>query len=479
MAYYNPKEDEQEGGEEQAQGGMQIGPQTATISSGSGATTNAPASNPSQNAPDRGSNFVGLRTYLDANKPQSEKLGGQVAGVIDQSANQAREGVNALNTEAQEKVKGTQSLGSDILGKIQTGAEALSADERQTAKNTANAQYKGPNSAQDLAGYQSAMDATKKATQNIDQSGTEQGRMALLGQVNDKRRGSGIDTFDNALLQAGGGREKLIQSSQNNADVKSGLENAATGINSQIGRADDPNTPDIDESAGAIGQTNKAQADAYKAIQDSLGAWKQGFDPKVKQAQDALVAQQNAVTSDLGNDQLSLDQGTLDALGLSAGQNVYGLNLTSYLNPANVSDINASNVASQEDYARYAALADLAGEQSLMLNPADASKAGTAPKFSANTDKLKGDLSAADQAFKQAYTAAPAVQSLGATGQTAAMIDSLLGPGKSVQQIEQHLEMMKAQHPGQVTSQYYNALMPQIQTWKKNQGYANTVKKNA
>lgn len=409
MAFYQDDDEEQQDPNAQ-QGGVATSGESGVIgASGTGAS----GPQATTNTPDKASNFVGISQYLNANKPQAAKLGDQTAGVINNSADQARQGVGALNQEAQDKIKAVNPLADDIKGKLSSGAEALSAGERGTIKDTAAAQYKGPQNEMGLNSYQNAAKATKTATGNIDNSGTEQGRMNLIGQVNAKPRTQGMNTFDNALLQAGGGREKLAQAASANQDVKGALDQSAQNIRGQIGRLDDPSTPDVDESAGAMGTTAKAQADAYKQIQDAMGAWKTGFQPKVKSAQDALVAQQNAITGDLGDNPYDLTQESLDLYGLGEGTNIYNTDLNKYLSLANVGDINADNVASAEDYARYAALADLSGEQNLMLNPENASKAGTAPKMSINRDLLQSDLAttrADADARKTAVTQATAAE---------------------------------------------------------------------
>lgn len=401
MAFYN-EDDEDQQDPNQIQGGVQTGPQSSAISGAAGTSSNA-AQTP--NAPDQGSNFVGIKQYIDANKPQAAKLGDQAAGVIDTSADQARQGVSALQNEAQNKIQSVASLSDDVSNKLST-AEALTGDERNLIKNTASAKYKGPKDETGFGDtYTNAAKATNTAKTNIDNSGTEQGRMNLIGQINAKPRTQGMNVFDNTLLQAGGGREKLAQAAHKNQDVKSALDQTTEGIRNQIGRADDPSTPDIDESSGAIGQTNKAQADAYGKIQTAMDGWKNSFTPKVGQARDNLLAQQNAISDDFGEDMYSLDQGTLDMLGLKDGQNSYNLNFNNYLNQVSSDQINAANVASNEDYARYGALADLAGvsPEEFILKQENIGQAGKMPTFGANKEKLAADLAAAEEASKKQF----------------------------------------------------------------------------
>lgn len=404
MAFYK---DEEEEGQDPAsqQGGVSLGGETATLSPGAGGGGQGPMGpQGAAGAPDKSGNFVGITKYLNANKPQAAKLGDQAAGVIDTSANQARDSVNTLNQEADEKIKGTGSLGADILGRIKTGAETLSDQERDVAKKTAAAQYTGPKAVTDLSNYQGAQKATQTATQNIQNSGTEEGRMGLISQINSKPRTQGMNVFDNALLQAGGGREKLSQAAERNKDVPQALDLASQNAQTKIGRADDPTTPE-NEAAGAIGQTAASKDEAYKTIQDSLAAWKQGFQPKVTDAQNRIAQQRASLVGDVGDNQLDLDQETLDLLGIRAGQGIYDLKLADYLGNTSPSDITAEGVAGDEDFARDAALSDLAGQAGL-LDQSKRGEAGKAPTLAADKERLRSDLTGKEQAYQQAYTGA-------------------------------------------------------------------------
>lgn len=473
MAFYQDDEDEQDPNN-QAPGGVQASAESGIIT-GQGVGVSSPQGR-APNAPDKPGNFVGIKQYLDANKMQSAKLGDQAAGIINTSADQARQGVSALNQEAQEKIKPVNALSADLSGKLSSGAEALSGDERNLIKNTASAQYKGPQDEMGLGDfYTNASKATQKATSNIDNSGTEQGRMNLISQINNKPRTQGMNVFDNTLLQAGTGRQKLAEASQQNQDVKGGLDSASQAIRNQIGRADDLTTPDIDEGSGAIGQTNKAQSGAYKQIQDALGSWQSGFQPKVAEAQQALVNQQNRVTSDLGDNPYKQDRDTMELFGLQPGRTIYDLDLNKYLNQVSPSDINAGNVASEQDYARYAALADLAGEQNLMLKPEDIAKAGTAPKLSVDKKGLQQDLRSAEQNYEKAYT----------TSKGGVLNNAYLPSGYRFRP-----EEMNSATPKEIEeywipfaettfdSQTVNAIKKSLEDWKKSQHLNNVVNPN-
>jgi hypothetical protein len=482
MAFYAQEDEDQQAANASAPSAQtQSGSSVITGDSSAGGGPSAPKTN----APDRPGNFVNLQQYLNANKSQAGKLGDQASGVINQSANQAREGVNSLNQEASQRINPVQNLSSDVSNKIKTGAENLTPEERAQVKNTEKASYTGPQSYTDLNAYQSAADANQKAQQNITNSGTEQGRMSLISQINSKPRTQGMTVFDNALLQAGGGRQKLAQTADANKDLGGVLQNATQGIQNQIGRADDPSTPDIDESSGAIGQTNKAQADAYKQVQDALSGWTAGFQPKVSAAQNALVDKQNMVSGDLAKNPYKLNNDELSMFGLTPETRMYNLDLKNYLNQASPSDINAGNVASAEDYARYGALADLAGEQNPLLNQADVAKAGTAPTAGADQAKLRSDLQAADTKYQNDYSkqSQQGIVEPGIASRLAGNLAGTIGGVNIAQATPEQLEnsflpAIKKVYDEQGVYDYgyaYNSIAKALDDWKKSQGYNHVL----
>ncbi len=472
MAFYADDDEEQQEGQGQ-QGPVPPAVQSSTIA-GQGS---APGAAPAQAKADKSGSFVGLNKYLNANKTQASKLGDQTAGVINQSADQARQGVGALNQAADQQIKGVNALDQSVLGKIQTGAETLTQQERDLAKQTASAKYTGPKSVSDFGDtYANAQKATQAATQNIQNVGTEAGRMGLISQVNAKPRTSGMNTFDNALLQAGDGRQKLATAAQTNQDVPGILDTATQGIDSKV--------------SNAMGQTNQAQSQASKTIQDALGAWKQGFTPKVQQAQSEFAGKQNRISQDLSDD--VFNQETLDMLGLGEGQKLMDFNLNDYLKTGSASDINANNVASDEDFARYSALSDLAGDKDMIL---DQSKKGAAVNpFNFDKERFTKDVETKDKANTDKYN------NDYATSQGASVNMPELTPFMNPTDGGRHIlnEMMAAKNatPAQIESQIipqvaykanytgdplvYQALATlqrQLANWKKGYSYDRTVKK--
>jgi hypothetical protein len=386
LAYFNdPQEDELLA---QQQGAQTTGPQgTATLQGSSGIGSAPAPAQAAPAAPDKGSNFVGINQYLNANKSQAGKLGDQASGVITNSANDARSSVNDLNSAFNQKVGTAATIDQGVLGKVGQ-AEKLQEPEKQQIKSAYNAQYQGPNSLTDLGDqYNAAGQKLSTAKKNVESAGTEEGRQGLITQINAKPRTQGVTNFDSVLLQAGGGREKLNQAATANKDV-------AGDVLSQNNLLAQQKASDIKAQTDATRTaTQGAVTGANKSLGDSISQ-------RLKEMQTGLTSRNNQITQDLGNDAYSLDADTMADFGLSEGTRSFGLNPMDYWKQGDISQINNSNVANADEYARAQALADLSGGQSY-LNQADIGQAGTADKYTSkiDKDKLLADIGAKETEY--------------------------------------------------------------------------------
>ena len=382
MAFYEEDDDQQQ----------QDGQAAPAPTAPGGATIQGQGAVPAQNAPktpDKGSsNFVGIQTYLNANKPQASKLGDQAAGVINQSADTAKQSLTGLQDSFNQKAGSGLASDQNALSKVGQ-AETLNDQEKQTLKNQYSAQYTGPSDLMsgDLGNqYQQTSQNLNKAQQNIQGSGTEAGRMNLISQVNNKARTQGQTTFDNALLSAGEGRQKLASAAAANKDVgASQLESA-------------------NMTAVQKAQANKALTDATRqqtqeAVSGATNALNQGIDQRLQAAIQNGLGLNNRVVQDVTDN--SLDEDIAGMYGLQEGDSTYGLSLGDYLTQADPTSVNRAGIASADDYARSQALAELSGQPGA-LNQADVAMAGTAkaePKV--DREKFQADKAGKEQAFKK------------------------------------------------------------------------------
>lgn len=378
MAYYIDQNEEEKINSGQP---LTTGAQTSVVG------TQAPVPNPSPNTPDNPGNFVGIKSYIDANKQQAQKLGDQTANVINESANQARQGLSGLQNQFGQQAVGKQN-DQEALNKANQ-AETLNDQQKQTLKDQYNAQYTGPSDLTDLGEYTNVGNKINKAFQNIQNSGTEEGRMGLISQVNQKPRTQGMNTFDNALLQSGGGREKIAQSAQANQDINDQYLSNANLMAQQ-------------QAADAKAMTDATRNQTQTAIQGAQNTLGQNISQRLANMRQGIVDTNNLVTQDLGDNPYDLDERTMELFGLNPNDRLFNLKLNDYLTMANPSDLSQSNIATNEEFLRSQALADIMGGNGV-LDMANIGQAGTAPGTKVNKSLLESDRAAAQSAYNDAY----------------------------------------------------------------------------
>lgn len=386
MAFYDESEEEQLDPEAQA-GGVQTSSPSGVVSGGTpgGATPDAKA----PGAPDKSGNFVGIKQYLDANKPQAAKLGDQASGVIDNSADQARTDITNLKQSFDQKVGTPSALDPEMLASIGQ-AEKLSSEQRGTLGSALKGSYGGPKDLMDgpvADQYTQANKSIEKARSNIAGSGTEEGRVNIISQINDKPRTTGITQFDNTLLSAGGGRQKLAQAAEKNKDLKDDV----------LGSANQEAKAKADQARATI-EANKAQVGS--ALNQAKSGFQKSIDQKLQDAIAKALQGNIRVTQDLAD--LELEQETLDLFGLDRGDRTWGLDLNQYLKQGDPNSLNEKNIASAEDYARAQALAEIAGAPIEGFdNPALAGTGKAGP--SVDVDRLRADLGGREEAYNTRY----------------------------------------------------------------------------
>jgi hypothetical protein len=416
VAFYDPEKDEEQAGNQG--GAVQVGPESGVVGQGSQAPASSSAgaspAGGASSAPKRDS-FVNISDYINANKPQSEKLAGQVVGAVNSKADAADSALSGAQNSFNQAADSQKVTADDSLfGQVANNAESVTKDPNlsNSFSKAYNATYAGPQKLEDLdsgnawTGIQNALSAAKTAK---DETNTEAGRMQLIkGISNNPRQSQGGLVFDNLLLQSNpnsaaelqqagsslNGFDKKLTDAQSsaankaksvadaNAATKSQAANAvnqgynnlygaSAGADGQYGTADDENLNLSNSLTGRVASTKGAQDQAYKDFQDRLT--------------------NNRLTDD-----------DYKSLGISKGTNLYTANPANYLKENQ--DANIQNVANQTDYDRLAALSSLAGSAGPgFLNPTtDANLMGKAGR---GFDVDQSGLSNKINSDKQDYTA--------------------------------------------------------------------------
>lgn len=288
--------------------------------------------------------YANIQKYLGANQDQANQMGQNLASDVE---NKAKESQALTESFAKQAPKVEAYNPSDVIGKV---GELTDAEKALYKEQKKTGGYTGPENLDKVSGYSEAQKAAEKARQGISQIASEQGQQELLKQKYQRPDYSAGQTkLDQALLQY-------------SQPAKQGFENIRQKY-SDIGKL-------FDESQLSVGEAvNKASKQAL--------ANKQAFNPAEQAAREALLnpIQQRAAQANIDNpalisrimndaqDEILSDE-TLRILGLGEGQNIYNLNIGSYLNP-NKTEIGLNQAANKLERQKYAQLASLFDDQTM------------------------------------------------------------------------------------------------------------------
>lgn len=405
MAVVNNEQDDQQNGPTTV-GGTSGGAPASGSGAGGGAA--AGASPVKQNtAPQNQAGYTDVGSYLNANQAGSTNMGNQVASNL----------TNRYNTTKQ----GVAQSSNDLINQVNQG---YTAENKDLISQTASDPYSASNNPNQTSAFQSQLNDTYTGPATWGDYGTQQGNVANAQQYGNLYNTAG---GTNVLAQQLEGQLGSGQASQGANQLDSLLLQGNPNSAAAIKAASDPyaNLSDYlnQQNTAATGAISGGQTAAQQASQDALNAFTgangtyTNLNNTINQntaAQQQTAQQQEAeVLSNLngsGTNGKQYSDATLKALGLTreqgdalsqaisqahTGTYATGHNfgaqsqtadlsdLTGYLqqqNPATV--INASTVATPEQYKQMTAIQQLLGSktpQGSAINPALASLAGTAP----------------------------------------------------------------------------------------------------
>src|SRR5689334_1545753 len=121
MAFYNEKDEDEE-----QQGGQQVGGESGVVGSGAAGGAQAAVAGGASSKPEP---FVGISQYINANKPQSEKLANQVVGNINTKAQNVDSALNSAQNSFNQAADAQKVQGNDdLLNEIKTDARGVASD---------------------------------------------------------------------------------------------------------------------------------------------------------------------------------------------------------------------------------------------------------------------------------------------------------------------------------------------------------------
>lgn len=421
MAYLDSDKDKDKDLEEgQPSTGGASGP--ATLDGGgatpgsAGGSSSAPAEPSAPGGSAGTGNFVGLKQYLDANKTQSQDLANNLGGYVQGATTRAQDTLNnQTGLYNQDVDKNTVGLDKGVFDQAKSNAASVASDQDKKASfiKMKDANYAGPQSLETSSYFNPITEALDKAASVAGNTKTEGGQKTLINQYQQDTSGKqgsvGATNFDQLLLQSGGGKDTLAKAAAGQQGLAGALDQAKAGA---LQKAQQAAATTAATKAAIMGEFGGAGASSQQTLENQLKA-------KANQQIVASKGDQDAVKNQLLSGAPLSDQ-TLQQLGMTQDQYKYlqGLELKSALldwdgsnsnHTANYSPdftnalqrasdayysknllanqlmavnpetrINAQNVASADDYARYAALNDLMGTQnSFLSDPSQAGKAVT------------------------------------------------------------------------------------------------------
>ena len=329
----------------------QQGPQAI---SGQSTVLNAPQAAQKPGAPASSGQFKNLQTYLDANKEQAQQMGQQVVGSAEQSAQEAQQKQSQFQAA---KPQDVQQQSAESLA--QSYYENPNAKKEDYAALKSTGGYTGPKSYNEMADYQAAQAATKKASEQVGQLQSQTGfEQAVAQQYERPQYSQGAKRLDASLIRGEEQSKKAAeQAYQKWGNLQNLLDQSINPVQSQI------------EKNKQIAQANR------ELISGPQGAEQQYienlYNPIAQRAEQLRTENQQRINN-LQQDitDLELSPETLAAMGLKHGDVLYGTSLQNYLNiNPDATTLTPGGVATEEERTKWSNLMNLIGGADDRIKP--------------------------------------------------------------------------------------------------------------
>ncbi len=341
-------------------------------------------------------NFVGIQQYLDANKPQSDKLANQVGGYVTDLGDTARSTVSNQKNQFQNAVD-TNTVGFDenLYNEAQKNPQAVAADAARKAsfQKMYNANYQGPQSFTGSDYDTAASKATNAATEAANQTKTEQGQKQLVSGLQKKTAGystEGASAFDSLLLQAAPNARQILGDAANKqSDLNANLAAVRAEENKAASDAATKTANTSKTVQGTFGN-NALQNQIQKTLMDRAGSRTQTAKDNVNAIIEKLKRGESLTDEELTRSGLGGNASVSPYTSIQNYRN-YVPDLGSYFHQE-VPDITGQQVATPEEYARYAALNDLTSQKAdYLTNPSLAETGNADPLVSFDLGQFMND----------------------------------------------------------------------------------------
>lgn len=327
-----------------------------------------------------------LRAYLAANAPQAAQMGQKIAGNIADETGRVTGDVNAAQAGVQSQINAqTVTPNADLVSRAAANPSEFVKNPEDVAAFRAqrDAAYNGPQYFEQTPEFSTA-NAAVRARVNALPDVDKPGGIEQLVRSQEKNPTLGMENLDTLLLQ---GTPSAVQPIRESISGGRALDDYLKGITGTENAAIQDAKAKNDAARAAVQQTfvngpNAVVPSLDKSISDRVAA-------SQKQSADANIALQKLYAGD------TLTPAELELLGMDSGALNQIVSAEQYLKPYGVdqdilptfqtgakgpAEFTAANVATPEEYANYAALAELLGPSAgTLLKPENAGMAGTAP----------------------------------------------------------------------------------------------------
>lgn len=405
---FQNQDDENEGATVEVAGTGGAGDSGGTGAPGAGAASPVKQDAAAQNQ----SGYTDVGSYLDANQAGAQKMGNDVAGNLTNKFNQTKTGAQkSANDLINEVNQGYTAENAGLVQDVANDPYAAANDPNKLAayQQQLNSTYTGPN---DWADYGTQQGKVNEAAQYGSLAGTPGGYNVYAQELEGPMASQGVNQLDTLLLRG----------NQDSAGAIKAAADPYSSLGSFLDQQRTAATGAIDTGRAAAKTTADNALNAFTGEQGALTGLNRSINARTAADQSRIRSEMEAALSGAQNiNQRGLNAGELGALGINNdqyttlynaiqdantekymtghnfGANAAGLgvgDLSGYLSLQDPSEaVNASTVASKDDYAKMAAIQQLLGgkmPQEMAINPLMADQAGTA-----GTDYSQFDYQAA------------------------------------------------------------------------------------
>lgn len=405
MAYIDPNQDDQE---EQQQGTPASNDPTQAPSSASAVESQTQSYSP--NTPTsgtQGTGFQNLNSYLDAN--QGNTLSTQLAGKVKTQADQAQQDLQGAQSQFKSSVdENTVNYDQDNANRVLGDPGKASADDTAKFQAQMNANYQGPQDANQFGAFSNAQNLGRKAYNESQAAKTEGGKLSLLNNYfQTPTYNQGQRSLDSALLS--GGDQTAFNDLQNQVqNYPSEFQTAAQDLNTYgskgaattaASRASARQGLGIDDSGNFTGKQTNGQGDwagggAIGSALNSINSDQINANNRAAQSYSSLVGQfasPHMVPGAAGTYaegklfpqvQMTIDQERSLGLPVDKQGTTYAFNpskIADYIKQAGPATLN--NAADPEHVAKLSALSQLAQLPQTWVDPSQAGTYKDAPWF--------------------------------------------------------------------------------------------------